>query len=35
LSKREIELLLDFASFVAGKTCERAGADPPLIADLF
>jgi fructokinase len=35
LARREIELLLDFASFVAAKTCEKAGANPPYIADLF
>jgi fructokinase len=35
LSRRELELLLDFASFVAAKTCEKVGADPPYIADLF
>jgi fructokinase len=35
LNRRELELVLEFASFVAGKTCERAGADPPYIADLF
>jgi fructokinase len=35
LNSREIELVLSFAAFVAGKTCERAGADPPRIGDLF
>jgi fructokinase len=35
LNKRELELVLEFASFVAGRTCERAGADPPHLADLF
>jgi fructokinase len=35
LSRRELELLLDFAGFVAAKTCERVGADPPYMADLF
>jgi fructokinase len=35
LNRRELELVLEFSSFVAGKTCERAGADPPYIADLF
>lgn len=35
LSKRELELVLQFASFVASKTCERQGADPPHLAELF
>lgn len=35
LNKRELELVLEFGSFVAGRTCERAGADPPYLADLF
>ncbi|HVV76374.1 MAG TPA: carbohydrate kinase [Mycobacteriales bacterium] len=35
LTKRELELVLEFASFVAGRTCERVGADPPHLADLF
>jgi fructokinase len=35
LNRRELELVLEFASFVAGKTCERAGADPPRLAELF
>ncbi|HEX3899361.1 MAG TPA: carbohydrate kinase [Mycobacteriales bacterium] len=35
LNRRELELVLEFASFVAGKTCEKAGADPPYIAELF
>jgi fructokinase len=35
LSERELELVLDFSSFVAGKTCERVGADPPRLAELF
>lgn len=35
LSGRELELVVDFACFVASKTCERAGADPPYLADLF
>ncbi|MGN6474688.1 MAG: carbohydrate kinase family protein [Mycobacteriales bacterium] len=35
LSKREVELVLDFASFVAARTCERVGADPPRLAELF
>jgi fructokinase len=35
LSGRELELVVDFACFVAGKTCERVGADPPYLADLF
>jgi fructokinase len=35
LSRRELELLLDFASFVAARTCERIGADPPHLAELF
>jgi len=35
LNKRELELVLEFASFVAGKTCERVGADPPRLAELF
>lgn len=35
LGRRELELVLEFASFVAGKTCERAGADPPRLSELF
>lgn len=35
LTKRELELVLDFASFVAARTCERIGADPPRLAELF
>jgi fructokinase len=35
LSRRELELVLDFASFVAARTCERVGADPPRLSDLF
>jgi fructokinase len=35
LNKRELELVLEFASFVAGKCCGRAGADPPRLAELF
>ena len=34
LNSRELELVLSFGCFVAGKTCERAGADPPHIGDL-
>lgn len=35
LSRRELELVLEFSAFVAGKTCERHGADPPRLAELF
>lgn len=35
LNRRELELVLEFGAFVAGRTCERAGADPPRLADLF
>ncbi|HWC36214.1 MAG TPA: carbohydrate kinase [Mycobacteriales bacterium] len=35
LNKRELELVLEFASYVAGRTCERAGADPPRLSELF
>jgi len=35
LNKRELELVLEFASFVAGKCCGRVGADPPRLAELF
>jgi fructokinase len=35
LSRRELELVLEFASFVAGRTCERLGADPPRLGELF
>lgn len=35
LSGRELELVVDYACFVAAKTCEKAGADPPHLADLF
>jgi fructokinase len=34
LNKRELELVLDFASYYAARTCERAGADPPRLEDL-
>jgi fructokinase len=34
-NRRELELVISFASFVAGRTCERVGADPPRLADLF
>jgi fructokinase len=35
LNKRELELVLEFASFVAAKCCGRVGADPPRLAELF
>lgn len=35
LGKRELELVLDFSCFVAARTCERVGADPPYITDLY
>jgi fructokinase len=34
LSKRELELVLDFASYYAARTCERVGADPPRLEEL-
>lgn len=35
LNRRELELVLEFASFVAAKCCGRVGADPPRLAELF
>lgn len=35
LTRRELELVLEFSAFIASKTCERQGADPPHLSDLF
>ena len=32
--QRELELVVDFASYVAAKTCERIGADIPRISEI-